>query len=142
MFFAWSLLFVMLSTSLSFAQTESPKTCSVDEALRKLGWVEHSEQELPSIWQRFEETVQTPSYKKDIETIYPSDELKSLVHFISFDSSTTPEEEMFGDVAFYREEKSNKPLEIRWYEGGKKHFSHFGSRCSVDTVPLAENALF
>jgi len=137
-------IFVVLSIffiSLSSLALES-EPCEKDQALVSMGWVQHSAEELETIWSQLDQALQKPSMKLDMEAIYRPSQLDDFVHFLSFDSTQTPQIEMFGDVAFYRNHRTQEKLEVRWYSESQKHFVHKSGICTIDVVPLAKNTLF
>lgn len=130
---------VLISFS-AFANSEGP--CPRDEALISLGWIQHSADELEDIWNQQSLESQGPHYVSDMSATYHSSQINDFVQFQSFDNLTTPQMEMFGDLALYQHHKTNEMLEVRWYAQGKKHFVHKMGVCTVDVVPIAENTLF
>lgn len=130
--------FFLLISANAFAANYCPST----SALLSANWVQHSPSEFNQVKDRFAREIKNEQFfKKDLETIFASPYLENWVHFISFDDMRTPDLEMLGDVVFYSE-PSGETFEIRWYEGGKKHFVISADQCSCDDAPLAENALF
>lgn len=133
------LIYLLIFTcAISFAKTN----CS-DNDLVASGWVKHSSDQLTDIIGKLSKNISSPSWKDDLETNFFSGSLEKFVHFQSWDNLDTNDLEMFGDVVFYSDIDSGKILEARWYENEQKHFVVSSSlACSVDEVPLAENALF
>lgn len=129
--------FLLISTN-AFAGNYCPSS----NALLAASWTQHSPSEFNQVKDRFAREIKNEQFfKKDLETIFASPYLESWVHFISFDDMRTSDLEMLGDVVFYSK-PSGETFEIRWYEGGKKHFVISADQCSCDDAPLAENALF
>ncbi len=134
---------IFISIFFSFlALANSDGTCPRDKALISDGWVQHSPDELETVWNQKSLDSNGQDYAPDMEAIYHSAEINDFVHFQSFDNTVTPQLEMYGDIAIYKHYKTNERLEIRWYADGKKHFVHKKDLCTVDVVPMAENSLF
>lgn len=75
-------------------------------------------------------------------TIYSSN-AKQMVTIVSFDYLLTPQPEMFGDVVFMETFNGKKPIEVRWYDNGRKHLAYDNQlqECATNTIPYAVNAL-
>lgn len=132
------ILFLVLTSKLSFAQ----RNCS-DNDLTSVGWVKHSSDKLNHIMSQLSKKISSPFWKEDMETNFFSGSLEKFVHFQSWDNLETDDLEMYGDAVFYSDTVDGKIIEIRWYENRQKNFvQRSDMSCSVDEVPLAENALF
>ena len=119
------------------------KVCKSNNEILSAGWVQHSPSEFNKMQNRFaDEVTSNESLVKDFGTVFYSTHLKTFVHLQSWDDVKTPEDEMFGDIVIYSDPKTQNVFEIRWYEGGKKHFVISTDQCSCDNAPLSENTLF
>lgn len=117
--------------------------CKTNQGLVELGWIQHDESEFAHIYSKLSERVsQNPNIEFDMETVFPSRSLMKPVHMISYDDLTTDRMEMYGDILFYSDANTEEVIEMRWYEGSKKHFVTSSLPCSSDTIPQADNALF
>ena len=113
-----------------------------NQALTDSGWSQHPTEEFSSIAAKLELETKNPGWVGDMETVFFSGSLEKFVSFKSLDNLATPDMEMFGDVAYYSDNESEALLEIRWYENGLKHFVlRKDIPCTLDSIPLAENAL-
>ena len=60
------------------------------------------------------------------------------------DSMATPRGTMYGDIVFLSSFRSDKIIEVRWYEDGQKKVAYDSTfqPCATNVVPMAINALF
>lgn len=118
------------------------EVCQKEISLKQLGWVIHEESEFTEVYSRLETRRMEPDMIDDLDLDFDSDTLEKTVHFRSWDSLTTYDLEMYGDLVYYSDLETKKVFEIRWYESGTKHMVRQGIKCTCDDIPLAENALF
>lgn len=144
-------LLVTFTTSTCLASLN--RNCSLFGLYEREGWVIHSSSEFDKIEQKIDATL-----RKGLESgkivfdmsgpIVTSDTVDGgeiLLAGFLFDDLSTPQEEMYGDIALVEApSKNNIRAEIRWYETGKRHIV-FNSRiltCFSEVPPFSDNSVF
>lgn len=82
-------------------------------------------------------------FRDDLSGTIYSSVASQMVVIESFDYLLTPQTEMFGDVVFMETFRGKEPVEVRWYENGKKNLAYNTKiqNCATNTIPFAINAL-
>ncbi|MCB0385542.1 MAG: hypothetical protein KDD43_09125 [Bdellovibrionales bacterium] len=140
------ILLLVLSIGLSSSAWSAGNKCPSDLALLRAGWVIHSTSDFKSIAGKVQKwfTSEPNNFVEDLSGTVYSSVASKMVTINSFDYIPTPQGEMFGDVAFFTDFRSDELIEVRWYDLGKRHVVYDKSQtpCATNSLPMAENALF
>jgi hypothetical protein len=119
---------------------------SADITLTSLGWVVHSSSDFKHISRqvlaKFSEERADRVY--DTRFVIYCSICYRLVNFESYDSLSTPRDEMYGDIVFITDPVSDELIGLRWYDGQTNHVVFDDGRqcCVTDRIPRAKNCLF
>jgi hypothetical protein len=125
-------------------------SCSFSTVLSQDGWKVHSAKQFNRLSQEvlanIEGGIDSGLIIPDMKgTFYNRNGVDEELHIKvqSWDDLTTPQSEMFGDIAVMTEAFSGTVVEVRWYEAGVKNvvFDLNWVTCMVHTIPYAINSI-
>ena len=140
-------LMLIFSTQISMA-----KNCQTDASYSKQEWKITYPNNFNSIYKDLQrdlsQGIMNKEITKDLDgTIVTSQGYLNRIymHTRSWDTLSTPQKEMFGDIAIFTNRlNEDEILEIRWFENGVKHIAVNSKylECVSISAPFPENTIF
>ncbi len=110
------------------------------------GWEVHESRNFASVSQRVlaDCAEEKDQYVYDTGGFLFSRAAGRIVRYDVYDRLTTPHREMYGDIVFLTDPENGELLELRWFDGEKRHLIFNGERQKRVTglVPIVINSLF
>lgn len=128
-----------------FASAQAGAVCSSDQALKESGFkVYTSGFEL-----LFDKAVESynsnqDKFVDDMDDVIYSSVASSMVHVVSYDALSTPQDVMWGDLVIMRDWRTGEKVEVRWFDKNGKHVAYNRSyqACATNMLPMAYNSLY
>jgi len=134
-------IFVLFDISLA-----DENNCATDCALLDKGWAVHSSKKFSLISREIiiKFRKNRNNYVHDTDGYISSPHSKKTFKYVTYDNEETPQLEMYGDIFFLTDPETGQLIELRWYDGRKRHviYNCECQSCAFDIVPMVKNCLF
>lgn len=137
---------ITLCSILLFSNTVFSQECPLNSHFELEKWNTHANEHFATIAKdilnQYEQNKE--HYVPDIEALFFSEELQTVVLIKSYDDIRTPQDKMFGDLVIMTLPVTDELAEIRWYDGKTKHIIYDKQirNCATEVIPNAVNSLF